>query len=483
MALILMGFTWLWIINIILSLFIIYFGRKNPRSTLIWILIIELLPIVGFVLYLMFGANFKKRKMFKLKEEEDKLIESLSSLQSEMMEDGRFVYKEERSKDYHDLINMNLNTDDALFTQDNTVKMYYWGQDKFEDLLKDIENATERIDVQYYIFRYDKIGKKLVDLLEEKQREGVQVRLLYDAVGCRSLKRKNFNKLKSYGGETAEFFPAFIRWLNPRINYRNHRKMVIIDDRIGYIGGFNVGDDYMGEYKKMGLWRDTHARIEGGGVMGLKLRFLKDWYYATDLEPDLERDFNPKVSSNLAGDVSMQIVTSGPDTEFNNIKNTMIKMISQAKDEIYIQTPYLVPDLAVWEALRMAILSGVKVNIMIPNKPDHIVVYWATTSYAGELIKMGANVYTYDKGFLHAKMLLIDDYVSTIGSANMDERSFSLNFEANTVMYSRQVNSELKGQFMVDLEDSTQITEEMYENRPLYVKVREPISRLFSPIL
>lgn len=473
--------TFIWIINILFSAYIVFYGRKNPRSTLTWLLIINLLPIVGFLFFILIGRNQRKNKMFSLKKNDDKRIENISKFQYDLVKDDEYNYRDKFSYEYRDLIKMNLISDYSLYTEDNDVKIFYWGKDKFDSLLEDIKNAQHSIDIQYYILRQDKIGLKIISLLEEKLKEGVKVRILYDAVGSRKFRKKKMKRFLELGGEFTDFFPFFLNIINFRINHRNHRKMVIIDDAIGYIGGFNVGDDYLGEYKTMGRWRDTHLRIVGGGVIGLKLRFLKDWYYASGTEPNLEKDFNPRYIE--MGDKSIQIVTSGPDTEFENIKNAYISMINSAKKYIYIQTPYFVPDQSMIDSLRMAIIKGVEVNLMIPSKPDHIFIYWATTSFVKEFVEIGAKAYSFNNGFLHSKVLIVDDYLSSVGSANIDERSFSLNFEANAIIYSHDINEQLRNQFMNDVKESTQLTLDYLYNRPMYIKIREPISRLFAPLL
>ena len=263
----------------------------------------------------------------------------------------------------------------------------------------------------------------MIDLLTKKAREGVKVRILYDEMGSRRIKKRSFNKLIEAGGEVEVFFPSKIPFVNLRINFRNHRKIVIIDGTIAYVGGFNVGDEYLGLDKKFGYWRDTHLRITGDAVHATQIRFILDWnqasnrhdiYYNKEYFPDIPKK----------GNIPLQIVTSGPDSEWEQIKYGYIKMISSAKKSIYIQTPYFIPDASILDALRIAILSGVDVKIMIPNKPDHMFVYWATLSYIGELLKAGAKVYIYENGFIHAKMIVVDDEAASVGTAKIDVRSF-----------------------------------------------------------
>lgn len=474
------GSVLFWIVHIIFTIYVIYNGREDPRSTLIWMMVVNTFPFVGFLAFLLLGKDTVKSKMFSLKKENDDVIEELSNLQYELLSQKDYEYKEEGIERYKQLIKMSLISDNAYFTEDNKIDLFYWGKDKFDAMFEDIKQARKTIDIQYYIFRTDEIGRKMLALLEEKLKQGVKVRLLYDELGCRRSRKKYFNKLKEMGAEVYPFFPSILGVVNVRINYRNHRKIAIIDDKIGYVGGFNVGDEYVGKDKYFGPWRDTHLRITGGAILGLKLRFLKDWYYTASTDADLENDLDLSIEE--GGISATQVISSGPDTKSQNIKNAMLEMINSAEKEIYIQSPYLVPDQAVLEALKMAILKGVELNIMIPAKADHTVVHWCSMSFAKELAKLGANIHAYNNGFMHSKVVFVDDIVSTIGTTNLDERSFKLNFETNLIIYDKEVNKQLKEQYYIDMKDSDLMDVEVFKKRPLYTKIREPIARLFSPI-
>ena len=377
---------------------------------------------------------------------------------------------------------MNLTTSNAVLTQDNAVKLFDDGNDKFEALIADILAAKEHIHIQYYIFKLDNLGTRILNALIKKVQQGVKVRILYDEMGSRGVKKRHFKKLTDIGGEVEVFFPSILPLINPRLNFRNHRKLVIIDGRVGYIGGFNVGDEYLGLKKKFGYWRDTHLRLEGSAVHPLQTRFLLDWNQASTKHCIHYSDsYFPAIPTK--GDTAIQIVSSGPDTEFPGIKNSYIKMIMNAKKYVYIQSPYFIPDDTFLDAVTIAALSGIDVRIMIPNKPDHLFVYWATYNYAGLLLEAGAKVYHYDKGFIHAKMIVVDDEISTVGTANIDMRSFSLNFEVNAFMYDREISHQLAEIFEKDMLDCTELTLATYNDRSIVVKFKESISRLVSPIL
>ena len=318
--------------------------------------------------------------------------------------------------------------------------------------------------------------------LEKKAEEGIEVKMLYDDMGSRDLRKKDLKKFRQKGGHAESFFPSKLPLINLRMNNRNHRKIVVIDGTIGYVGGFNVGDEYLGKSKKFGYWRDTHLRIKGDAVNALQLRFILDWNsQSTRDNLTYESRYFPDVDS--GGTIGIQIASSGPDEDWEQIKYGYLKMISSAKESIYIQSPYFIPDQAFLDSIKIAALGGVDVNIMVPNKRDHPFVYWATLKNVASLLEAGVNVYHYDNGFLHSKTLVIDDEVASVGTANMDNRSFTLNFEVNAFIYDEGVARSLKQAFINDMKLSNKLTSEAYAKRNMLVKFKEGISQLLSPIL
>ena len=385
--------------------------------------------------------------------------------------------------EYKDLIVYNLETGGAIVTNENDVDIFTDGNAKFDALIEDIKNAKEFIHIQYYIIRNDVLFNRIADALVEKVKEGVEVRVLFDGMGCRSVNHHYWKKLNGKGIMTAEFFPAVLRRLHLRINYRNHRKIVVIDNKVAYVGGFNIGKEYIGLEKRFGYWRDTHLRIRGNAVLGLQLRFLLDWNYAARENLFSQSKLFTGIENGTRDNCSMQIISSGPDNSIKQIHDNYLRLINKARKSIYIQTPYFVPDEAVFEALLIAARSGIDVNIMIPCKPDHPFVYWATYSYIGELVMAGVKCYTYDNGFLHSKGMVVDDKVLCYGTANMDIRSFSLNFEVNAVIYDEKKAKEMVDIFHEDLKVSTLITKDLYARRKLVIRIKEQVCRLMSPLL
>lgn len=310
----------------------------------------------------------------------------------------------------------------------------------------------------------------------------MEVRFLYDHVGSRALPKRFFQELTEAGGHVAAFFPSRIPLLNLRLNYRNHRKLAIIDGHYGYIGGFNIGDEYLGKSKRFGPWRDTHLKLEGSAVQQIQVQFILDWNLASTAQLPLELDYF-RVSSECEGSVGMQIVSSGPDSVLEQIKNSYLKMIYAAKESIYLQTPYFIPDDSLLTALKLASISGVNVKVMIPNKPDHKLVYWASSFYLGELLESGVQVYLYNSGFIHAKTIVVDGKLASVGTANIDIRSFRLNFEMNAFIYDTATSTRLQRIFERDMRSSTELTRDTYHNRSLLLKFKESLARLLSPIL
>lgn len=470
------------ILNIFLAIVLIFMERRDPTSTWAWLLVLFFIPLFGFIVYLLLGRQLREKHLFRWEGSNKIGIDKLIDFQLEAIEHDTFEFQLDDTAHYKDKIYLHLKSNHAVLTQDNDVQIFNDGKAKFDALIHDLEQAKDHIHFQYYIIRLDDLGKRILDVLIHKAKQGVKVRVLFDDIGSRGLHKKHFQELIHHGGEVEAFFPSSMPLINPRLNYRNHRKIVVIDGRIGYIGGFNVGDEYLGLYKKFGYWRDTHLRIEGSALHPLQTRFILDWNQASEKQ-DIEyaERYFPIIPRK--GSVGMQIVSSGPDSEWEQIKNGYLKMIFMAQKYIYIQTPYFIPDVSFLDALRIACLSGVDVRIMIPNKPDHMFVYWATYSNIGKLLLAGAKVYIYENGFIHSKQIVVDDELSTVGTANIDVRSFKLNFEINAFIYDREKSHELAEIFEQDMQLSTELTYEMYLHRSRAIKLKESVSRLLSPIL
>lgn len=469
------------VVNLLTMAFMIFKEKRSTNSIIAWILILYLAPYVGFIVFILIGRKMNNANMFGFKNAE---LNTFKSYLNKNEEKNKYN-KESLYEKNKDMILALEAMDYSPYRNDNNVSMYSDGKLFFNELLESLKKAKKSINIEFYIFKNDDIGTKILNVLEEKAKEGVEVRLLYDSVGSRSLNRNVLNKLINEGGKVGEFFPSWLKFININMNFRNHRKIVVIDNNVGFVGGFNVGDEYLGKDSKFGYWRDTHIKFTGSAVNDLNLRFLADWRYATKEEVSLEEIFEANEENSNSNNVGMQIVSSGPNlSDKYEIKMAYLKMIQKAKKYLYIQSPYLIIDNSISDSLKLAAASGVDVKIMIPGKGDHPFVYWANLVYAGDLIKEGIRVFHYDKNaFLHAKTVVIDDEVCSIGTANMDTRSFELNFEVSSFIYSEKIAKEQIYEFENDMKMCEELTLEKYQNRSRIVKIKESLSRLFSDVL
>jgi len=477
--------SFIFIFNLSLSITIIFLERKSPQSTYAWLLFLWMIPILGFLFYLFFSQNLTKRKIFKYNSLENVRYSLLLRQQRRSLSQIITIDPNSPLEKYRRSIEFHLNVGQAMYTNNNLVNIYTDGKAKFDALFDAMESATSSIHVEYYIIKNDSLALRMMDILTRKALDGIEVRLLFDAMGGRYLPKAILKRLESAGGQIGKFFPSKIKMINLRINYRNHRKIVVIDGSTGFVGGFNVGNEYLGRNPKMGYWRDTHLKIQGSSAHELQLRFLLDWRASSSenliIDGDSQNKYFPAIPQRSGSGI--QIVSSGPDRKNQQIKQGLLRMINNAESYILIQSPYFVPDESILEALKIALLSGIDVRLMIPNKPDHVFIHWATLAYVGELIEYGAKVYIYENGFLHAKTIVVDDAVCSVGSCNFDIRSFSLNFETNAFIYDASISRALKNVFVEDMKHCTYYNKEVYSQRGHIIKIKESISRLFSPLL
>lgn len=468
---------WIIAFNAIISIFVIVLERKNPEKTIAWLLVFILFPPIGLFLYIFLGRNWKKHKLH------DETRINIERLIYEAM-------KNIKDHTYAPLIELlSKNSESPLFNS-NSVKIYKDGNEKFAALKKELLKAKNHIHMEYYIVKSDEIGNEIKDILVKKSLEGVKIRLILDRVGCIRLSKNYIKELKVAGIDVVQysyFLAPILRKINTQINYRNHRKIVVIDGKVGFTGGINIGDEYVGR-SKFGYWRDTHIMVKGDFVYGLQAVFLDD--FATIKEANEEffyygDDFDEFFPETEGGEGKlMQLVKSGPDSEFPAIEQAIIKMINIAKDHIYITTPYFIPSESIINSLKIAALSGVDVHILFPARYDHILVYFASRTYLEDLIKTGVSVHFYNpKGFIHAKTTSVDGKICTIGTANMDIRSYVLNYEINAVIYDEEITEQLENLFFQDLKVSKRVTESYFNNLSPLVKAFEAFCRVFSSLL
>lgn len=463
-------FQILYVVTALGTMVVVIMENRNPLKTISWVLVLLLLPLVGLAIYYFFGEDNRKKRLIS-----HKMYKKFSSISV-----GRKDLQEhDPPVEYAGLVHLLNRAKGAPLYGGSSVEFYSDGKEKFEALFKEIDKAEKHIHIQYYIFLDDEIGQKMRDLLVKKASEGIEVRLIYDDVGSWKAKRSFFKSMEDEGVYVQPFLKVAFKLLTSRVNYRNHRKIVVIDGKIGFVGGMNIADRYLKGIHS-GIWRDSHIKIEGKAVAGLQTSFLIDWYSSRQefLASDSYYPFLENKGDNL-----IQLVTSGPVGPFKDIHLGILQAISNAKESVYIQTPYFIPTDSLLLALQSAAMRGVDVRLMLPRKSDTTFVHITSMAFLSEVLDVSVKVFFYEAGFLHSKLMIVDSSLTITGSANMDVRSFEHNFEIDAFIYNHETCSKAKEIFFKDMEQSTLLSTEEWEKRPRRDKIMESIMRLFSPLL
>ncbi|WP_317130818.1 cardiolipin synthase [Bizionia saleffrena] len=471
------------IINYLLAIsavIALLFRNVNPTKTLSYIIVLVFFPFLGLLVYYLFGQEYRKNKIFNRKNIlNQKVVKQLNdSLEQSKSELDALEHSllEDKIK----LVKLLQKSDKAPLTKRNTVDILLNGENKFKRLIDDLKAAEYHIHIEYYIVRDDKIGSKILNLLCDKAKSGVKVRLSIDDVGS-SITRKMKSKLRDSGVEFYSFMPVLFPQFTGRMNYRNHRKIVVIDGVIGYLGGINISDAYVNYANNDTYWRDTHLRLEGESIVTLQVQFLINWNFVSGSDLKISESFFP--NKPCKSNVAVQIAASGPDTDWANIMEVIFSAITTADKYIYLTTPYFIPNQQIITALQVASRSGIDVRLLIPDQSDSFTAKYATNSYLGSLFDADIKVYRYEKGFIHAKTIVVDDIFCTIGTTNMDYRSFNINFEINAVIYNEKVSKDLKAIFLNDLESARLMNPKEWSKRSKTEKIKESICKLWAPLL
>ncbi len=457
--------------------FVIFLENRHPTQTLTWLIVLGGFPLVGFIFYLLFGRNYRKEKMFRKK--------YFLDTQTFMQYEGQDPFSERKINQtgthQKKLFFLARKLGNSPISFGTDTKVLSNGEETFKHILEALEGAVHHIHLEYYTVRDDEIGNKIKSALIQKAREGVKVRFLYDAVGSWKLSNHYINDLKRAGIEMVLFGPVRLPFLNSKFNFRNHRKMIVIDGSLGFVGGLNIGDEYLGRDENYGFWRDTHLMLIGEAVRSLQLIFLQDWYYMTDKSLLRPEYLSPLLKENEHGGV--QLIAGGPDNEYSVIKNIFFAMITSARKSVWIASPYFIPDEDIFSALKITALSGIDVRLLVPKNPDKRIVFHASRSYFPDLLGAGVKIYEYEKGFMHSKIVIVDHELASIGTSNMDMRSFHLNFEVNVFLYRTESTKKLVSEYVNDLRSSKKINYEVFQKRHLGYRLLESTSRLLSPLL
>ena len=466
--------------TILFTVFMVILENRDPVKTISWGLFIILIPGIGIIGYLIFGQNYRKVKIFSRKELVDlERISSLSRDQVDELPHQKFL-ENKKINEKRNIITLLLNNSKALLTQYNKVNILINGEETFDSIINALNIAKDHIHMEFYRWESDNIGNRIKDVLVKKAREGVKIRIIYDDVGSWKISKIYLKELKKEGIKTYAFMPVRFPYLTSKANFRNHRKIIVVDGKIGFVGGFNIADKYIHGDPKVGFWRDSHLRLEGESVHSLQMIFLVDWYFISRIIIGHQPRYFPNHKVNE--ECLIQITSSGPDSDWSSIMQAYFAAISTAKENIFISTPYFSPNPSILTALKTASLSGVDVRIILPARSDSTIAYWNSISYIGEMLDAGIRVYLYEKGFNHAKIIMVDGVFSSIGSANVDYRSFDLNFEVNALIYNETHTISLENDFRKDLKNCYLVIPGEWKKRPLKQRISASLARILGPL-
>lgn len=466
-----LAFRLVYLAVILFTVVIVLLDNRNPVKTMAWILVLVFLPVVGLAFYFFFGRNTRKERLISKKGFSRLSKRPMAEYQAQEAL-GDFTGRNQLIPFFHRVSN-------ALPFEGNDVQVFTDGYSMYQELFRRIAKAKHHIHLEFYIFENDAVGRLLRDLLIDKAREGVSVRLLYDDVGCWDVNPMFYDEMLCEGIEVRSFLKVRFPQFTSKVNYRNHRKLAIIDGKVGFIGGMNIALRYL-KGVPWGVWRDTHICLKGKAVYGIQTAFLTDWF-AVDRTLLTSAQYFPKMDT--VGTSVAQIVTSDPVGEWHDIMLGLVKAISCAQRYIYVETPYFLPTEQVMAAFQTAALSGVDVRLMIPKKADAFITHKGTMSYLDELMKSGVKVYFYRAGFLHSKLWVADDEWASVGSTNLDFRSFEHNFEANVFFYDEKTVCTLKEIFLEDMRKCMTLSQKIWDKRSFKNKIVESVVRLLAPLL
>lgn len=472
------------IINFLISMTIIFKNREKPEKSIGWLLIFMLVPFLGLILYFLVGRNWQSKNL------KERLSPEMIDFVKTSLDEYVGPYKEMAK-----MVTMGNGSPIFLY---NNITVYKDGVEKFEALLTDLESAKHHIHMEYYIVKSDEIGRKIFDVLIRKSLQGVKVRFIMDKIGGRTFDKEYLRKVRESGIELVTYsahFASIGKLIDTSINYRNHRKIVIIDGKIGYLGGNNIGDEYLGK-SKFGYWRDSHARIEGEFVLGLQALFFDDFFSVLSINEDAKKwEYDKKRQnykreddlslyfplSTITNYLPMQLIYNGPGSPYSTVEQLFLKMIGSAKEKIFISSPYFIPSDSLMQALKVAVLSGIDVKIVFPEQYDHPPVGHASMTYIKELLDVGVEFYFYDKSaFYHNKAIVVDTNICTLGTANFDVRSLYYNYEVNAVIYDELTSAKMEGFFYDDIAQSRMLTLDEYNQGSVFTHLKESFFRIFS---
>jgi cardiolipin synthase len=470
----------LYLLTIIFICLMIVVENRSPVKTLSWVLVVLLIPVIGFVFYVFFGQNYRREKIFTRKSA--RYLERLTKYTAQQVRNlpKKLALESEDIKKKGPLMKLMINNNRSFLTEFNNIELLIDGEQTFPAMLNSIAGAKDFINMEFYRFESDNLGRQFASYLIEKAKSGVKVRIVYDDVGSWSLSKQLIKEMRSAGIEIYPFLPVRFPMLTNKINFRNHRKILVVDGTVGFVGGLNIANKYLHGLNIFGKWRDTHLIITGEAVAALNSVFMSDWYFVSETVPPDEPEFASR--NKPIERCWIQIASSGPDSDWANIMQVYFSAIATALKSICISTPYFSPDESIITAIKTASLSGVDVQIILPGKNDSIIANWNTRSYIEELLEAGVKIFLYEDGFNHSKYILVDNIFASVGSANVDMRSFDLNFEIAALVYNKTFADKLYNVFMTDISKCRQIDLESWSKRKRIIKYKESLARIMGPL-
>ncbi|MBU1043115.1 MAG: cardiolipin synthase [Candidatus Omnitrophica bacterium] len=468
---------------LLVTIIYLLLDNRETSATFAWIFVLITFPVIGLIFYLLIGRNRRKSHKYKKYQQQERRCLNLG-IETYIHQQEENLKRLSAQDDFvtrRKLFELLYRNSNSLLTTNNAIQLFYTGKDKFEALIADLNNAKQFIHMEYFIWRNDSLTEQVKNVLINKSRQGVEVRILFDIIGSFRFKKAYIKQMRKNGIKIYPYDNPHSFITVHSLNYRNHRKIAIIDGLIAYTGGMNMGQEYIDGGKRFDSWRDTHMRIMGDAVCLLQSIFIASWQNTTN-EKVAGIKYFPQ-AKDVKSYVPAQITTSGPDAEWSSIEQLYFTLITSAQESICIQSPYFIPSESIYKALLSAALSGIKVKLIVTGKPDNLLPYWAAFSFFGALLKAGVRIYHYQTGFMHAKAIIVDNEICSVGTANMDIRSFQLNYEVNMLIYDKTIAQDLSTHFDFDLTGCRELTSEKYYSIKPLKKFRNSLARLFAPIM
>lgn len=470
-----------YVVTVVFIILLIIIENRSPIKSISWILVVTLIPVLGVLFYIFFGQKYQKKILYSRKVTH--FNNKISNLLNTQIKDISKISPTDIHSEIalkKDIMHLLMRNDRAFVSQNHSIKILNNGSETYAQLKDDLAKAKHHIHLEFFIFKFDDIGNEIFEILKERAAAGVEVRLVYDSVGSYYMPRSKKREARKHNIIIKSFNKVLFPFLTSKINYRNHRKIVVIDGVIGFSGGLNISDKYNEKKSGQTYWRDTFVRIEGLAVTALQMIFINDWYYVSKQNIFHEKYFveDKTVKGNF-----VQIISGGPDSDWKSVLQFYFSAITSSREHVYLVSPYFIPNDELSFALKSAAMRGIDVRLLIPEKSDTRISHWSSMSYVKEMLKAGVKIYMYQKGFCHSKLLISDGVMCSIGSANLDYRSLETQFEVSAIIYDKKITNQLSKKFFEDVSHSKLLTLQSWQKRKWHAKFISSFARLFAPLM